>query len=142
WGSSRGGMLSIVAAVLLIVALSRISTRGQRQRSLMMVVALAVGVLSVGVFVLASSEDAWQEVHGTDVTTKLLVAKRAAQMALSFPVFGTGRGAFESTFPAFRQGVGYYVYTHPENVVAQFLSEWGLPVSIVALGAIAFALRP
>jgi hypothetical protein len=34
------------------------------------------------------------------------------------------------------------VFSHPENVVSQWVTEWGLPVAFVTMGAIAYALRP
>jgi tetratricopeptide (TPR) repeat protein len=63
-------------------------------------------------------------------------------MLPSFLVFGCGRGAFESAYPAFRVDTGHLTFTHPENVVAQWMIEWGAPVAIMAFVAIATALRP
>jgi hypothetical protein len=58
------------------------------------------------------------------------------------PLFGCGRGAFESAFPAFRSDPGYVTYTHPENLIVQWIVEWGLPAGAAGLVAIAVALRP
>jgi Tfp pilus assembly protein PilF len=57
-------------------------------------------------------------------------------------MFGCGRGAFESAYPAFRVDTGHVTFTHPENVFAQWTIEWGAPVAIAAFVAIAIALRP
>jgi hypothetical protein len=59
-----------------------------------------------------------------------------------YPWFGVGRGAFESTFPSVRLGRGSVVFTHPENIVTQWVSEWGIPIGLLSLAALAWALRP
>ncbi len=63
-------------------------------------------------------------------------------MIPAYPIFGTGRGAFASTFPAFRDSPGIWTFTYPENVVLQWLIEWGVPVGLGGLVAIMIALRP
>ena len=45
-------------------------------------------------------------------------------------------------FPAYRMGSDNMVYSHPENFVAQWISEWGIPVALAAFCALAWALRP
>jgi tetratricopeptide (TPR) repeat protein len=66
----------------------------------------------------------------------------------SFPLirehawFGIGRGAFESVFSAYKIGSQNRVFSHPENLVVQWLSEWGVPVGMAALVAFGLAFRP
>ena len=47
-----------------------------------------------------------------------------------------------STFPEFREALYIMTYTHPENVIAQWTIEWGVPLGLLGLTSIAFALRP
>jgi tetratricopeptide (TPR) repeat protein len=54
---------------------------------------------------------------------------------------GIGRGAFESVFPAFKYGHANVIYTHPENFVAQWISEWGVPVGLGGLLVLGWTLR-
>ena len=56
-------------------------------------------------------------------TMKLGLARNALRLCSKFGVFGVGRGAFESVYPKIRTGTDYYVYTNPENVIAQWLTE-------------------
>jgi tetratricopeptide (TPR) repeat protein len=58
------------------------------------------------------------------------------------PFFGCGRGAFESSFPPFRVDAGYVTFAYPEDVVAQWSLEWGLPIAIVGFAVVLIALRP
>jgi hypothetical protein len=63
-------------------------------------------------------------------------------MVKDFAVTGVGRGAFESTFEAYRPAVGTNVsFTHPENFVVQWAAEWGV-VGVVGLALLAYLLRP
>jgi thioredoxin-like negative regulator of GroEL len=68
-------------------------------------------------------------------------------MALDFPLAGAGRGAFLAAFPPYQTQPDVWTYTHPENIAAQYLTEWGLPVGALALLGLLFvlgraALRP
>jgi tetratricopeptide (TPR) repeat protein len=58
------------------------------------------------------------------------------------PWLGIGRGAFESVFPAHELAMGRTVFTHAESFPAQWASEWGLPIALAFLAALAWFLRP
>jgi len=53
-------------------------------------------------------------------------------------VVGVGRGAFSSAF-VFHEGLSDR-YTHPENLIVQWTTEWGLPVALALLLVISRAL--
>ncbi|WP_394851232.1 O-antigen ligase family protein [Pendulispora rubella] len=143
WLASRGGVLACIAGAGLLVWMTRVSSRSHRHsvRRVTYAVLVALLVACVGMWVFASSDDAWNELADRDLS-KLRVFEYAARMVWHHFFWGTGRGSFESTFPAFRDGTTYVTYTHPENVLLQWASEWGVPVTLAALGAIAWALRP
>jgi hypothetical protein len=139
--ASRGALGSMVVGIVAVVGLSRatgpkVSTAGRNA-------ALAVlGLVAFGAMMgLAADERAWTEVLSKDLS-KLDIFRHAVKLLQHHGVFGIGRGAFESVFPRERAGIGNIVFTHPENVLLQWTTEWGLPVSAVAIGAIAWALRP
>jgi tetratricopeptide (TPR) repeat protein len=141
WASSRGATAALVLGVPLTIGFAVGARR--RERGKLLTGGLVVGVVVVAIFmiVLSSSDEARDELAQTDMS-KLAVVKNALALLGSFPIFGIGRGAFESVFPSVREGTGYIVFTHPENVVAQWLTEWGAPVAVAALVACAWALRP
>ncbi|MGH7280761.1 MAG: O-antigen ligase family protein, partial [Polyangiaceae bacterium] len=142
WIASRGGMLSMGIAALAVFALDR-AARSHTNRSMRAdVVALAcLAGVAVVMIVLASADEAWNELASRDLS-KFSLFKNVLLTVRRFPLFGLGRGAFQSVFPADRVGSGFYVFTHPENVILQWTTEWGVPVGLAALGAVAWSLRP
>lgn len=143
WVASRGGVIAMGLGTFIVVVAShagRQNPRGAEARvSLVAGIGMAVGVTLV---VLAGSEEASTELLGTEVS-KFVLAWTALRMVRSMPIFGCGRGAFESAFSAFRTGYsGHVTMRYPENVVVQWVVEWGLPVGIAGLVLLAVALRP
>jgi tetratricopeptide (TPR) repeat protein len=75
---------------------------------------------------------------GDSGTTKLGAIRDALSMAGAHWSFGVGRGAFETSFFAFKTVHRNEFWPQPENVVAQWTSEWGVPISVLlALGLVA-----
>jgi tetratricopeptide (TPR) repeat protein len=142
WVASRGGMMAMALGAILVVWMGRIATRSTRRSAVaLLAIPVTLVVAGVAMAVLSGSEEAWQELADADVS-KLELAKRALAVVPTFPIFGMGRGAFESVFPAFRVGAGHIVFTQPENIVAQWLTEWGAVVGVGAFAALGYALRP
>jgi tetratricopeptide (TPR) repeat protein len=138
---SRGALIAAVGGLAVVGGLSWRSGRAIRKRADTIVPAL-VACAGVAIVVFASHDAMRQNLQHGDFS-KLLVTKTSLLvMTPEFPIFGVGRGSFESTFPEFRHDAGWFVSTHPENVIAQWTTEWGIPVAVLALGTCAFALRP
>ncbi len=55
---------------------------------------------------------------------------------------GIGRGSFESVFYSYYPGSSTEVFVYPENILLQWVSEWGLPVALLAGGALLWLYRP
>ncbi len=142
WVASRGGVVAMGLGVIVVIAIERLAR--SRPQGAVATLSLVTGVVTAAgaaLIVLGGSEDASIELLDADVS-KLKTFGYVMRMLPAVPVFGCGRGAFESAFPAFRILPGYATYAYPENVVAQWILEWGLPVAIAGFVAIAFALRP
>jgi tetratricopeptide (TPR) repeat protein len=73
---------------------------------------------------------------------KLGLLEGAAELARDHFLWGVGRGAFGSAFSTYQPSAGVTVYEHAENLPLQWAAEWGVPVAVLALGALAWALRP
>jgi O-Antigen ligase len=141
WSLSRGGTASMIVGVLLVAMVAFGARRARRLRSTAQLALACVGI-GGGAILLLSAFDATRSKFAHNNLSKLDLVTDALALVRGFPLFGVGRGAFEAAFPKVRQGTGYWVFTHPENVVAQWITEWGLPVAVAAMLAIAWALRP
>jgi tetratricopeptide (TPR) repeat protein len=143
WIASRGGVVCMGLGAIVVIGIARVA-RGRRTHaggalSLVSGVAAAVGAAFM---VLGKSDEAASELLDANVS-KFRMISETMRVAWSTPWVGCGRGAFESVFSAFKPTMmGHYTYAYPENVVAQWLGEWGLPVGIAGLALVAFALRP
>jgi hypothetical protein len=143
---SRAALVALVASSLLLAILLRDHARfsgpsepGDR-RGIRLALGLAAGAGIV--FTVLSSTSMTAHLLTDRSFKKFEVALAARPMVGDFPWFGVGRGAFESVFSAYRLGADNTVYSHPENFVVQWVTEWGLPVSIALLCALAWLLRP
>jgi O-antigen ligase/tetratricopeptide (TPR) repeat protein len=142
WVASRGGVATMVLGTALVLGIWRTEQLRRRRRTATWV--LAAGALAAAATVLAvlgASDRAASELFETN-TSKLQVLAEAVRMIPAYPLWGSGRGSFESAFAAFRTSPGYWTFSHPENVVAQWVTEWGIPVGVAGLVTIAIALWP
>lgn len=139
---SRGGFSSLLlGVVILLLLLRRRRFEDKRRQRLLLGMQLGAVLLGLVFFALSTTATAWkllvqESLHKVDVIswTKPLIAKHFW--------FGVGRGAFETAFPAYRSEGGGYVYHMAENFLAQWCSEWGVPVGLIAFGSLCWTLRP
>jgi tetratricopeptide (TPR) repeat protein len=142
WVASRAGVVSMVLGVALTLWMVRADRLGRAAGVVLTsIVSLLVVVVGAGMMVLGTFDEADVELLDSDVS-KLGMFMRMMRMWPAYRLFGAGRGTFESTYPQFREGLGHRTFTHPENIVAQWVTEWGTVVAIVGFVAIAIALRP
>lgn len=142
--ASRGGVaLLFVGVVLLAITVELPNRRKIREASknrarLMLGATLALGI---ALAVIGARAAIWNELLDENME-KLRMVSAVEPAFDDFSMFGMGRGSFESVFAAYQQDAGGVVFTHAENFVAQWVVEWGAPVSIAALLALGFFLRP
>ncbi|MBS2020288.1 MAG: O-antigen ligase family protein [Deltaproteobacteria bacterium] len=141
WAASRGGMAALAIGVLATVGLALYARKKFATVRAELVIPLGIVVAAGAMIGLGLSESARDELASRDVT-KIVIAKNAIDLVRMSPWVGVGRGAFEGVFPIVRNSIEYVTFTHPENILAQWTSEWGIPVSILGAGTIAWALRP
>jgi len=140
WQGSRGGMAALVFGMLLTVALTLYSRRRFETARVETAILAACAVAAVIVVSVAFSESR-EHLLSRDFS-KVDVAKRSMALVAASPWSGSGRGAFESVFSALREGSAYTTWTHPEDILVQWLVEWGVPATIGALALLGWALRP
>ncbi|WP_170319430.1 O-antigen ligase family protein [Polyangium spumosum] len=144
--ASRGGVIALILGVLLLVLLLRIraARRGGSGGGAEPSLRWLLGAALLGGALLASlggTRDTWFELYDKNLD-KLSMVLWALPVLREHPIFGIGRGAFESVFPAYRSSPGHVVFAYVENFPAQWLVEWGAPVALAALVLFAWSLAP
>ncbi len=142
WAGSRGGTGSLVVGALLVAGLTFLRARKRHTAGQVELVIVVVALVAAGALVgVSASEVARGDLAGRDMA-KLEIVRTAFRLVPVAPVFGVGRGAFESMFPLVREGTTYFTFLRAENIVAQWVVEWGVPVSLGGAVALFLALRP
>ncbi len=138
---SRGGLGALLLFGVFL-ALWAAGTRALRSSRRAIGGALGVLTASVGVLSLLGLTDRFsRELLSTNMD-KLQMTRWSLPVIRDFRWFGVGRGAFESVFFAYRPSVeGHVVFTHPENFLVQWVTEWGAPVALAGMLGLAWSLR-
>ena len=143
--ASRGGLVTLLFGLLLLAALVSFGSQGssgstlpKRTAVLFLLAATGGGAVCA---VLGSTRETWAELYDKNLL-KVRMLGWARPMIVDHFWLGTGRGAFESVFPAYRLYPGNLVFTHAENFPAQWMSEWGVPVALAAMVGFAWFIRP
>jgi tetratricopeptide (TPR) repeat protein len=140
--ASRGGVFALPVGLVALAAFARRKNKDEPASQSASTWLLLFAVAGGGVLaMLGGNSKAWAELYDKNLS-KLEMVLWVKPMVRDHPFFGVGRGAFESVFPAYRATPGNVVYTHAENFVAQWATEWGLPVACAALGAFVWAFGP
>jgi tetratricopeptide (TPR) repeat protein len=138
---SRGAIASLAAGLMLLTLLvvwrSRVGGGKGRHRVLWWLGGLGAVIVAVGAH-LALDAVAREFTEGH--LGKLELARRALGLVRDNPWLGVGRGGFAAAFVETGAGGARYRATHPENLVVQWVTEWGLPVALVLLAAILWSL--
>lgn len=137
---SRGGVLALGIGLAAVAIVAR---HGKRRHESFARYALPALLLAgfVALLAIAAFDPVSAELLDRD-TSKLSLAKQALAYGWTQRWVGVGRGAFEPSFVGFLGTRDNYVFTHPENLPAQLLTEWGLPVTLLFFGTLLTALRP
>jgi hypothetical protein len=145
--ASRAGVLALPLGVitLALILASRVhrsssGSASRTSRASTWLIGLSIGGGAV-LALLGGTREAWTELYEKDLA-KIGMLFWAKPLVGDHPWLGIGRGAFESVFPVYRASPGNLVYTHAENFPAQWASEWGIPVTIAAFVAFAWAFAP
>ncbi|MCB9559562.1 MAG: O-antigen ligase family protein [Kofleriaceae bacterium] len=147
---SRGGLVGLVAGVVVVAALlivQRKAGKEESQRRVPLNVALPAGVVAVcSVLLLAmlTAGDLARDLEKTSVDeiyephSKFQVWGDATELMPDNHWLGVGRGGFEPAFT--RLSPGGVTYSHVENSYLQAAIDWGLPgAALLLLALLAFA---
>ena len=139
---SRGAMLGLAVGITVFIV-AYAASLSQSHRSVLrsrMIPILAAGALGIALVAigLEGSSLARELGYRHNITPKLEAAAAALPVIASHPVAGVGRGAFAAAFVD-EHGTDKR-YFHPENVLVQWTSEWGIPVALALLVIIVWSI--
>jgi O-antigen ligase len=121
---SRGGWVCAAAGVIAVIL-----TAPRRRRAWLvttvLVVAVAAATLAPGV-IAARIESITATDTDVSVATRYYMNQSALQIAAAYPVFGTGLGAFDKAYPAFRKPGTDFGIVKPHQLVVALVSEMGI----------------
>ncbi len=133
---SRGGVASLTVGFLALGIFGAVRRRRERGKatgsSLVLVGATFATAVGLGLYFAADALYRDFEQSGYE---KLTLARLAFDLSLDHPWVGVGRGAFSAAFVS-RLGTTTRV-THPENLLAQWITEWGFPVAVLLIVVLA-----
>ena len=130
---SRGGHVALLVGLVVFAALAHarekvVETRRRRSRTLANVALLLGALAFLGALALVPE---WSVVDTPKTEFRPTVWASSVDLTRDFWLTGTGRGAFGSVFPVYRELQVSGGVSHPENIVLQFASEWGVTVTAV-----------
>ncbi len=140
---SRGGVATLLLGIIALAAwavVNRRHTIAATGRAAWVAIA-GLPLLAALFGVVGADKRFWAELLSEN-SEKLRMPLWTIPVIRDYPWFGVGRGAFESVFFAYRPATGNTAFTHPENFIAQWLSEWGVPISAIAAVALIWSLAP
>jgi tetratricopeptide (TPR) repeat protein len=136
WTLSRGAIGALLFGFVLLATWLVSSRRSDVRRAAIPVA--VVGAAVAGVVAFAGLEPVLRRFEERNLD-KLEVAVRGFRLLDGSAWWlGVGRGAFSSAFVA-HEGSGDR-YTHPENLLVQWTTEWGVPIALALLLVLTLAL--
>jgi tetratricopeptide (TPR) repeat protein len=133
----------VVGALLLPVAIYQPGEKKRRSRNeprrTGIALAASVFVAGVALALFGYREEIFAGLGERD-WSKLQIARDSVPMVRDHWKLGVGRGAFEGVYFAYKTLGRHEFWSHPENIVVQWLSEWGVPVSAVGAAGIGAAV--
>ncbi len=138
---SNGGIAALGVVGLLVVVLA--ATRARRshgERSLFGPIVIVAVVLSAAL--LVGAENLVDQLREVPLAAQGKSWPWLATLRLIRDHFltGVGRGAYAAAFSAYVPARTLATITHPENVVLQWMAEWGVPVSLAGFALLGMTL--
>lgn len=138
---SRAGVAAFLAGAGMFVLLAMRRSAGEQPARRRGGALLALGLTgALGLTAFLALDPVLREL-GTlrrpGATSKVDLWGPALQIAVDHPLVGVGRGAFESTFPAFKTDPSLVTFTHLENEWIQPAVELGFPAGLLLVGTLA-----
>ncbi|HEY8430073.1 MAG TPA: O-antigen ligase family protein [Sandaracinaceae bacterium] len=136
---SRGGVAALVCGLIALGALGLAHRRGSGRRDVgttfATIGATVAAIAGLGLYV--GAERLYRDFEHGDLS-KLDLSRKGLALALEHPWVGVGRGSFSAAFVA--ENAQDVRFTHPENLIVQWASEWGIWCACLLAGILGLAI--
>jgi hypothetical protein len=139
---SRAGVVALALGVLLFAAL--VVRQGIAGRASILATLGVTSAAALALAVAGGGTRAWEVIHNADLGAKARVWRWSLALIRDFPVFGVGRGAYETAFLPYRQPIenGWTtIAAQVENLPLAWVCEWGILVGIGAWLGLGYVAR-
>jgi len=136
WTLSRGGIGALLFGFVLLA--TWLVGRGRSAGRRAAIPVAVVGAAVAGIVAFAGLEPILRRFETERLDKLELAAQGLRLLDGSAWWLGVGRGAFSSAFVT--HGGSRDRYTHPENLIVQWTTEWGVLVAVALLSVLALAL--
>jgi O-antigen ligase len=138
---SRSGLLALVAAAVIGVSIAS----GSRSRGLKVgtIAALALFLLAAWLNVQGLADRVVATLTSADPRNvgRLVIWRDTMRIVHDFPWFGTGAGTFEDAMFVYQRTAREVLFNHAHNEYLQLLTEGGVPLVLVIVGAVGTLAR-
>ena len=131
---SKGGLAGLTVALAVFVGRRLWDVPRYRLAGAVTAPVAALGAAWLLRGALTAPNDPW------GVQVKLDGMKDVLPLAMDHFGFGIGRGAFVSVYPQYKTSPLQLTFAFPENLVAQFVGEWGVIVGLAAVISLLIAV--
>ena len=136
---SRGGILVLGLGLIGFLIAMR---WGPHKKSASVSTGIAVSLVLVGsiaaIFQSALLKREFDD--GFSVDAKLGAIRGAGRMIQDHLWFGIGKGSYTSLFSHYKNSTEQFTYTHPENFIVQYVTDWGVLIGGVVIVGLIFTL--
>jgi len=138
---SRGGVLTLIATLLLVCLLLGIKRHARTAASLPARYAwiLLVAILGFGAWAGADALVLRFTETQAGLADRALIAKASVQLIADHPLRGVGPGMYKWRFRPYQPGPVTLWYDHAHNDYLQVAAEWGIPVAVAFWGTIVWS---
>ena len=136
----RGGILSLVLALLLLGLGAAVSQRWRPADFWHLQIACAALLLLAGALAYTPIVHELWSLDNDGAFAKAALWRSVPQLLRDFPVLGIGRGAFATVYPRYRDGLAPLTFTHLENEWLQTLVDFGPLTGLLLIGGVLWAV--
>lgn len=144
---SRGGMIALVAELILFSVLVLRKGPEPRPARVILVGCLTLAAVALLLFIWLDPGDVTKRLEQTASSPKMSIADREKyafdtfRMIRNYPIVGVGAGSFEAAYPAYQSFSSDLVVNHVHNDYLEALAETGVVGFLLVLCAIGLFLR-